>query len=364
MDAQQVSAARMLSLGLVPTEGTSPAEVVRSLGCMQAQALGGALVSIALRSGHGSLDEVRAAFDRGQIVRTWTQRGTIHFAPAEDVGWILGLTAERIMRSDARRRDHFGVDEAMLESAAEIADTSITERGPLTRDELLEALQPITAGGREGEEYGRQRYLLTTLSMRGIIVQGPLVEGKDEQRFALSSTWISAPVRLDHDEALCEWLRRYVLSHGPVTLDDAARWTGLPKGQCRAAIETGVDQGDIVRTTIREREYFHAPDLDDRLAEHGEAARGLFLLPGFDELILGYKDRSFTLDPMHEKAVVPGGNGMFKNTLIQDATVRATWKRSPRKSGPPILVEPLDGGVVDVGLAEETARRHPAFVRV
>ncbi len=364
MDVQQVSAARMLSLGLVPSEEMRPAEVVRALGCMQAQALGGALVSIAMRTGNESLDEVRAAFDTGAIVRTWTQRGTIHFAAAEDVGWILGLTAERIMKADARRRDYFGVDEAMLDSAAQIAEDAIGERGPLSRDELLEAFAPLVAGGREGEEYGRQRYLLTTLSMRGIIVQGPFLDGKDELRFALASTWITNPVRLDPGEALIEWLRRYVLSHGPVTLDDAARWTGLPKTQCRMAIHSSVEQGDLVSTTIDEREFFHAPDLEDRLSDHDTDARGLFLLPGFDELILGYKDRSFTLHPAHEKAVVPGGNGMFKNTVVQDTTVRATWKRSSRKTGPLLLVEPLEGETVDVDQAEETARRHPAFVRV
>lgn len=365
MDAQLVSAARMLSLGLVRDgEPTTPAEVVRSLGCLQAQALGGALVSIALRTGSDSLDGVRAAFDSGAIVRSWTQRGTIHIAPAVDVGWILGLTAERLMRSEAKRREHFGVDEAMLDAAAQLAETAIAERGPLSRTELLEVFDPLVAGGREGEEYGRQRYLLTTLSMRGVLIQGPCLDGKDELRFALTSSWIPEPTRLEHDDALREWLRRYVLSHGPVTLDDAARWTGLPKTQCRGAIAALREEGDIVGTTIDEREFFCAPDLEDRLSDCAEAAREVFLLPGFDELILGYKDRSFTLHPRHEKAVVPGGNGMFKNTVIEDTRARATWKKSPRRTGPPLVIEPLEGESVDVERAQETAARHPAFVRV
>src|SRR5699024_11318311 len=62
-----------------------------------------------------------------------------------------------------------------------------------------------------------------------------------------------------------------------------------------------------------------------------DAAKTL-LVPGFDEIILGYKVRSATLDPDHEKSVVPGGNGMFKNTVISGSRARGTWKRSPRKT--------------------------------
>lgn len=358
MDSRQVSAARMISLGLTEPHTSTPAEVATALGCIQAQALGGALASVALRTEDRSLAGVRAAFDSGEIVRTWTQRGTIHFAPARDVGWILSLTAERIMKSESKRRDFFGVDEQMIESAATIAETTIRERGPLTRTEILEAFAPVSEGS---EEYGRQRYLLTTLSMRGIIIQGPLVPGKDEQLYVLSSDWIASPVSLDPEAALVEWLRRYVTSHGPVTIDDAARWTGLPKTPCRHAISALIDSGAIESTTIDDREYFQAPGLEDLLAAHEDDAQGVFLLPGFDELILGYKDRSFTLDPVHEKAVVPGSNGMFKNTAIKGTRARATWKKSTLKSGPRVLLEPLAGQRINARDVEKSARRHPSF---
>ncbi len=39
-----------------------------------------------------------------------------------------------------------------------------------------------------------------------------------------------------------------------------------------------------------------------------------FALPGFDEFILGYKDRSAVLDAAHADQVCPGGNGMFVST--------------------------------------------------
>ena len=36
------------------------------------------------------------------------------------------------------------------------------------------------------------------------------------------------------------------------------------------------------------------------------------LLPGYDESILGYADRSGCIDPRHFKRIVPGGNGVFQ----------------------------------------------------
>ena len=114
-------------------------------------------------------------------------------------------------------------------------------------------------------------------------------------------------------------------------------------------------------TDIDGVDYVHATDLEDRLTEWEAAARETMLLPGFDELILGYKDRSATLDPAHEKLVVPGGNGMFKNTVVTGTRARATWKRSPRKTGPRVLVDTFPGETVDLKTVEAVSATHPAF---
>ncbi|WP_193070679.1 MULTISPECIES: winged helix DNA-binding domain-containing protein [unclassified Brevibacterium] len=359
MDSHQVSAARLIAQGLIDSprsETVTALSVVRHLGCVQAQALGGALVSIALRTGT-SIAAVRAAMDSGAIVRTWTQRGTIHLTAAEDLGWILKLTGQRTLKSVAKRREFFGIDDAMVDAAALLAEEAIRDRGPLTRQELLNAFEPLQAG----KEYGHERYLITTLALRNIITQGPMVDGKDDMKYVLSADWIPNPVDLDTEAALHEWMRRYVLSHGPVTIDDAARWTGLPKTPVRTAIAAAVADGEIVEDTIEGREHYQAPELEDRLHESRSGANKLLLLPGFDEIILGYKDRSATLDPEHERIVVPGGNGMFKNTLIDETKAQATWKRSPRKTGPRLIIDPFDDGAVDTDRAEAVASTHPAF---
>ncbi len=59
----------------------------------------------------------------------------------------------------------------------------------------------------------------------------------------------------------------------------------------------------------------------------GAPAARVHLLPGFDEYLLGYGDRSAALAPEHSQAIVPGGNGMFKPTIVVDGEVVGTWRR-------------------------------------
>src|SRR5699024_10064901 len=218
---------------------------------------------------------VRAAIDSGEIVRTWTQRGTIHLTTAKDIGWILGLTGARTMKSTAKRREHFGITDDMLDSAAQLATTALRQRGALTREELLDAFAPLGAG----DEYGHSRHLITSLALNNLIVQAPVIAGKDDMKYVLTADRVPLPT----------------------APDDAARWTGLPKTAIRRAVQDCVDSGEIMSAKIGEIDCFHASDLDDRLSEWGSDAAKTLLVPGFDEIILGYKDRSATLDPDHEK---------------------------------------------------------------
>jgi hypothetical protein len=54
------------------------------------------------------------------------------------------------------------------------------------------------------------------------------------------------------------------------------------------------------------------------------------LLPGFDELVLGYQDRRCVLDPEFADRIVPGANGMFKATIVSDGEIVGTWKHVGR----------------------------------
>src|SRR5665811_947693 len=72
--------------------------------------------------------------------------------------------------------------------------------------------------------------------------------------------------------------------------------------------------------------YLLDPATPALLGAHRKTARDVLLLPGFDEIILGYGDRSMTLAPEHADRIVPGGNGVFRPTVLVDGQVVGTWR--------------------------------------
>jgi hypothetical protein len=270
---------------------------------------------------------VETSFGSGEIVRSWPMRGTLHLVPAEDLGWMLELTAPRAIRSAASRRAALGITETEVERAREIAVASLTGGRALTRNAILAS---IAAGGVSTE--GQRGYhILWYLAQTGTLVLGAS-QGR-QQTFTLLDEWVRAPRRLERDEALGELAFRYFRSHGPATARDLARWSGLTMADVQRGLT--VSGGLLTALELDGLRYHLAPET---LAPAPTAAR-VHLLPGFDEYLLGYGDRSAALASENSAAVVPGGNGMFKPTVVADGEIAGTWRRT--RIGGEVLIEPL-----------------------
>jgi hypothetical protein len=89
---------------------------------------------------------------------------------------------------------------------------------------------------------------------------------------------------------------------------------------------------------------------------------GVYLLPGFDEYLLGYKDRSAVLAVEHAPKIVPGSNGIFMPTLVVDGQVAGAWKRRLRKNSVEIALSPFAPLGESEGRVVEAAARYSAFV--
>ncbi len=355
-----IAAARILSLGLAGPAVRGPEAVASHLLCMQGQDLRGALESVALRTADRDPAVVSAALADGSVVRSWTQRGTLHLVAGRDVGWVLDLTGERMLNSMVRRRAQLGIDDAMIARSSELAVALIGERGRVSRAELLAAWEPLGVG----EVPGRGYHLIVGLAIRQVLVQGPLAEsGTLDQLFVLSPDWLPPQRRLSREESLAELVGRYVGSHGPATVADVARWAGLPLGDIRTGLAAARAAGAVASTDVDETTYLHSPELPDLLAAHRDETQALFLLPGFDELILGYQDRTATLTPDDEALVVPGANGMFKGTVVEKARAVGTWRRNGRTFGPRFETTAFPGRRLNQRRIEKAAAAYPAFVR-
>ncbi|MEL5991981.1 winged helix DNA-binding domain-containing protein [Microbacterium phosphatis] len=282
----------------------TPAEVVARGVAFQGQDLPAVLRAIAIRSRPGTtLDDVRAAFDRGEIVRSWPMRGTLFATTPAHLATILHHTAERMLRSTARRREQLGLDDATLDRARRLLTEALRDRA-LTRAETLALWQAHDIPTDAGRGY----HLIFHLAEEGLMHWGPFA-GAQQQL-------VPTPPR-EAPTDLAPIIRGYVLARGPLSPDDAAWWLKLPKTAVRAAAAR-IDDLRVVAVDGRPAWVIGEPEVP--------AASGVTLIPGFDEWILGYADRSLVASPEALEAILPGGNGVFRPSVLVDGVAVGTWR--------------------------------------
>ncbi|MFV2104226.1 winged helix DNA-binding domain-containing protein [Micromonospora sp. LOL_024] len=306
------------------------AEVVEWFGAMQAQDLASGMWSLGVRLPGATHGDVQGALEGREALRTWPMRGTIHLVPARDARWLLELTGVRALAGAARRREFLGLTEAAADHAADVLGSTLSGGGRMTRAECVAAL---VAAGIDGA--GQRGYhLLWYAAQRGVTCIAPNIG--TEQTFALLDEWAPGQHQLDREEALATLALRYFRSHGPTTRQDFAGWTGLTSTDAKGAIAAA---GDELSTVLVDgvESVLHTPLLDAPRADTDD----VLPLPGFDEYLLGYKDRALMLDPEHKQAIIPGGNGVFQATVVIGGLVAGTWKRTLSKTRVTLTVAPL-----------------------
>ena len=261
---------------------------------VQAQDRRAAFLAVRARAPGATADAVERALSGDQtLVRTWAMRGTLHVLAAADLPLVLAVFGPLHLARGQRRLTQLGLPPADAERSTEVAAELLAEEGPLTRHELAERLRargvPVAAKGQAPiHVVGRAAHagVLAEVGVRGreelygLIDPGPLP---------------------DRDAAVSELARRYAAAHAPATAADFAAWSGLPAADVRAAGIESEPPGDA--------------------APEGPVQ----LLGAFDEWLLGWASRAFTLDSRHAKRVAPGG-GIVRPVAIADGRVFATWR--------------------------------------
>lgn len=328
MPDPQLARTRLVAQGLVTRPHDGPTAAVHALGAMQGQDLPGVIASAALRTRTGAVVDVLDDLREGRLARGYPMRGTVFLMAASDVVWVSQLCAGPALRAAANRRGQLGLDEAKVDRARDLAVAvlSATPNG-LPRSELLvhwaEAGQPTTGGVGY--------HLLAHLIGEGTLCLGAW-NGTD-QNVALASNWLPAGTDIetrfngDRVAATAEWLLRYASGHGPVTIRDFAWWTKLPLREVRAALPEAAVH---LETDGAEEPSYWRPGLQDEVRSAGRAASRPMLLPGFDEYILGYQDRTFAMTGEQEKLLVPGNNGVFRRSVVHKGEVVGFWRRKGR----------------------------------
>jgi hypothetical protein len=298
------------------------ADAARHMLATQGQEFWGGRWAVASRTrGAPSVRDVDASFDRGEIVRSWTMRGTIHVIPAEDLAWVLSVTGERQARQAAGVRRAESIDADEIDRAERAAIAALAGGNRLTRRELAEVWE--TAGVSTAKQRGY--HLLVALSLRGVVCQGPVVPRAGgptrEQYIVLAEEWIGSPVT--PPDPLAEFFHRYIASHGPAGPRDFAWWTGLPLGVARKAADAASDR---LRVVGEEPEPQYV--VGDPPPPLSGAAPEVLALPPFEEYYLSYVDRTVPCAPEFLRAIGPSMNGIVRPILVARGEIVGVWTHS------------------------------------
>ncbi|MEA2684044.1 MAG: hypothetical protein QOK05_2372 [Chloroflexota bacterium] len=303
-----------------------PAEVVRHLGAVQAQDYRGALWAVAQRCGIPTDAAIEAPIASGAILRTHVLRPTWHFVAAEDIRWMLAVTAPRVMAGNASRYRELGLDEAVFRRSREALEKALCGGRAMTRPEIAGVL---AAAGLSLHEQ-RLAHILGAAELNGVICSGPPV-GRT-QTYALLEERVPAVPAIDPDEALAELAVRYFVGHGPAQVSDFTWWSSLTVAQVRRAIEAA---GDRLATEVVEgRQFWFAP-----VEPAGRVSTPFVrLLPNYDEYVVAYRERSDYYDRALDPVTFRGG--VMANIVTVDGRAAGNWRRQPKGRAVELAVHP------------------------
>ncbi|HCU52343.1 MAG TPA: winged helix DNA-binding domain-containing protein, partial [Micromonosporaceae bacterium] len=252
------------------------------------------------------------------LICTWAMRGTLHLVTADDAAWLVNLLGPRFIAKQRGRRHQLGLTDEMLDSALPL----IRELVPASRAEIAKAVRKAGIDLPEGQA---EAHLISVAAMSGLIHR--TTEGYEPLTHKGS----------EPDDPPRELARRYLEGYAPAEPEDFAVWSGLPLTEARRAF------AHLEQPPIR-----------------AQKASGIRLLGHWDPFLLGYRDRSFTLDPAHAKHIQRGG-GFLQPIVLVDGQVEGTWSREWK--GDQLIVNVESFGAEITGLEQEIADLKRFFER-
>ena len=336
IDRREVLRRRLATQRLQAGRLPSAADVVRLLGCVQSQEYAHALWSLGMRTSGLRAADVQAGFDRGDFLRTHILRPTWHFVPAEDIRWILEVTAPRVQKLNQTIYRQEGLDPTTLDRGVALIVEELKGGRYRTRAELGQALAD--------QHLVSQRlglaYIVMNAELQGVICSGPMRGA--QQTYALLDERAPRSGDSPKEGDAAELARRFFVGHGPASIQDLARWSSLTISQCRDAVDAVKDRLDCV--TVEGLELWFDPD-----APPADQSSGALLVPLYDELTLSYPVINFPQATGHPHTP---GEDLFVGSVIIAETNVGTWRRTVK--GRKMIME--------IALAPAVGRRSGALV--
>lgn len=324
---------------------TNPAEIVSCLGAVQAQDYAGAKWALGMRLKNSKDEVIEQALTDGKILRTHVMRPTWHFVSPKDIRWMLALTAPRINGGNASRYRGFELTEKALNKCHDVLIRSLEGGKQLTRNELSDIFNKTGIVTNDN----RAAHILMHAELAALICSG--ARKGNQTTYALLDERVPKTENISADEALGELAERYFTSHGPATVHDFAWWSGLTLTDVKRGIAIAGKR--LVSASVKPYEYWYDADMP---GVKGLSSK-IYLLPNYDEYIVGYADRKILAAASH---INSRDNALFSNTVIAKGKVAGVWKRGFKKDT--VVVESEVFPAIDKGQLQKSADRYGKFL--
>lgn len=347
----EIALQRLYNQHLVGPTFNTPEEVVTWLGAVQSQEYQPAKWSLGLRILNPIDDLIEQAFTAGTILRTHVLRPTWHFVTPADIRWMLELTAPRVNALSAYYYRQLELDDALFSQTNAIFVNALQNHQYLTRAELKSKLAEdgIIAEGV------RLSFIVMRAELDAVICSGPR-RGK-QFTYALLAERAPRALVLRRDEALAELTRRYFIGHGPATLRDFVWWSGLTVADAKRGLEMASPH--LTRVAIDEQTYWFSASMSPAV----EPSRMAFLLPTFDEFVVGYD--SFDQNRLSGHAPDKKANYFSYSTLVVADRIAGSWKRTISRGIAVIDVAPFSQlSAVESEAITAAAQRYGEFLNM
>lgn len=319
----KIPAIRLLNQQLLNPLFSTPKEVVSWMGAMQAQDAGMVKWAVGIRTKSGTLDMVEKALQRGEILRTHVMRPTWHLVVAEDIRWMLKLTAPRVkaINDSYAKGQQLDITEELYTRSNNLLEKILCGGKSLTKQEITDYFQQA---GILADIHRMNRFVARA-ELEGVICSGEAKGSK--HTYALLEERVPPVAEITKEEALARLACNYFRSHTPATLQDFIWWSGLLATEARQAIYL-LGTSLTAETWNGQTWYLH----EDSRTSLKNVASSLHLLPSYDEYLLGYKDRTDVLPKEHYPKAFTN-NGLFFPIILSNGEVTGNWSKPAKKGG-------------------------------
>jgi hypothetical protein len=315
---------------------------------VQAQDYPNAKWAVAQRTRDATDADIERAVAEGAILRTHVLRPTWHFILPQDARWMLQLTAPRVSAAMGYYNRQLGFDRDAFNKSNRALERALRDGQHLTRRELAAVLGRAGLDVSTGQRVG---HLLMQAELEGVVISGAR-RGK-QFTYALFDARVPPAAQRDRDDALQDLARRYFTTRGPATAQDFAWWSGLTVSDAKRGAEAA--GSSLRRETHDGRTYWSgaksAPMPRTHLAH---------LLPNYDELFIGFRDRSAFGARLHAAAADHRVDGLMGHILFIDGQIVGGWRRTPRAGVALQALVPMTRA--ERGLVSRALERFGAFL--